>query len=104
MNYAEGSIPYTRTHEFKHFHEERNYSRERTLISREYSKEPAKDDDLYYPMNTPKDKDMHTKYQEEVQKTKNVIFGGRLAEYRYLNMDQTIASALKTHEEKIKSR
>jgi UDP-galactopyranose mutase len=104
MNYAEGSIPYTRTHEFKHFHEERNYSRERTLIFREYSKELAGDDDPYYPMNTPKDKDIYKKYQEEIEKNENVIFGGRLAAYRYLNMDQTIASALKTYDEKIKSR
>jgi len=104
MNYAEGSIPYTRTHEFKHLHEERNYSRERTLIFREYSKEPAKDDDPYYPMNTPTDKDIHAKYQEEIEKNENVIFGGRLAEYRYLNMDQTIASALKTYDEKIEPR
>lgn len=104
MNYAEGSISYTRTHEFKHFHEERNYSRERTLIFREYSKELTAGDDPYYPMNTPTDKDMHTKYQEEIEKNENVIFGGRLAGYRYLNMDQTIASALKTYDEKIKPR
>jgi UDP-galactopyranose mutase len=104
MNYAEASIPYTRTHEFKHFHEERKYAHESTLILREYPKELADGDDAYYPINTPKDKKTYQRYQEEVQKTKNVIFGGRLAEYRYLNMDQTIARALKTYEEKIKSR
>jgi len=104
MNYAEGSIPYTRTHEFKHFHEERNYSRERTLIFREYPKELTEGDDPYYPINTNKDKDIHAKYQAEIKKNENVIFGGRLAEYRYRNMDQTISSALKTYDEKIRRR
>jgi UDP-galactopyranose mutase len=104
MNYAEGSIPYTRSHEFKHLHEEREYDGERTLVFREYPRDLGDGDDPYYPMNTAKDSEMYQKYQEEVQKTQNVSFGGRLAEYRYLNMDQTIASALKTYDEKMKSR
>jgi UDP-galactopyranose mutase len=104
MNYAEASIPYTRTHEFKHLHEERNYSNDITLIFREYSKQLTEGDDPYYPMNTTIDKDIYRKYQEEIERKENVIFGGRLAEYRYLNMDQTIASALKTYDEKIKPR
>lgn len=103
MNYAEASIPYTRTHEFKHLHAERGYDQARTLILREYPRELGEGDDPYYPINTPKDREIYERYQEEVQKTKNVIFGGRLAEYRYLNMDQTIASALKTYDEKIRS-
>ncbi len=104
MNYAEASVPYTRTHEFKHLHEERAYSGDSTLVFREYPKEHVDDDDPYYPMNTFADKGILMKYQEEMRKTENVIFGGRLAEYRYLNMDQTIASALKTYKEKIKPR
>jgi len=104
MNYADASIPYTRTHEFKHLHEEREYGHGNTLVLREYPKKLADDDDAYYPINTPKDKKTYHRYQQEVQKTENVIFGGRLAEYRYLNMDQTIASALKTYDAKIKSR
>jgi UDP-galactopyranose mutase len=104
MNYAEASIPYTRTHEFKHLHEERNYSNDSTLIFREYPKQLTEGDDPYYPMNTAKDKDIYRKDQEEIERNENVIFGGRLAGYRYLNMDQTIASALKTYDEKIKSR
>jgi UDP-galactopyranose mutase len=104
MNYAEASIPYTRTHEFKHLHEERNYSNDITLIFREYSKQLTEGDDPYYPMNTTIDEDIYRKYQEEIERKENVIFGGRLAEYRYLNMDQTIASALKTYDEKIKPR
>jgi len=103
MNYAEASIPYTRTHEFKHLHEERDYDGEKTLVFREFPRELGDGDDPYYPMNTAKDREIYERYQEEVQKTKNVIFGGRLAEYRYLNMDQTIARGLKTYNEKIKS-
>jgi UDP-galactopyranose mutase len=104
MNYAEASLPYTRTHEFKHLHEERNYSKDITLIFREYSKPLTEGDDPYYPMNTAKDREIHRKYQKEIERKENVIFGGRLAGYRYLNMDQTIASALKTYDEKIKPR
>jgi len=103
MNYAEVSVPYTRTHEFKHLHEEREYDQARTLILREYPKDHAGNDNPYYPINTVQDREMYKKYQEELEKTKNVIFGGRLAEYKYLNMDQTIASALKTYDEQIKS-
>jgi len=104
MNFAEASIPYTRTHEFKHLHEERNYSNDSTLIFREYSKQLTEGDDPYYPINMSSDKEIHKKYQAEIEKNENVIFGGRIAAYRYLNMDQTIASALETYDEKIKPR
>lgn len=104
MNYAEVAVPYTRTHEFKHFHEERKYSGKSTLVIREYAKELTEGDDPYYPVNTLQDTEMLSKYRQETVALKNVIFGGRLAEYQYLNMDQTIASALKTYEEKIRPR
>lgn len=104
MNYAEVSVPYTRTHEFKHLHEERKYPAKNTLVFREYAKDLAAGDDPYYPLNTLKDKEMLSKYRQEALKLNNVIFGGRLAEYKYLNMDQTVASALKIYNEKIKPR
>jgi len=104
MNYAEDSVPYTRTHEFKHLHEERENPDKNTLVFREYAKELAAGDDPYYPVNTLKDKEMLSKYRQEALKLNNVIFGGRLAEYKYLNMDQTIASALNIYNEKIKPR
>jgi UDP-galactopyranose mutase len=104
MNYAEASVPYTRTHEFKHLHEEREYSDKNTLVFREYAKELAAGDDPYYPVNTLEDKEMLSNYRQTTVALKNVIFGGRLAEYKYLNMDQTIASALNIYNEKIKPR
>ena len=104
MNYAEASVPYTRTHEFKHLHEEREHPGKNTLVFREYAKELAAGDDPYYPVNTVKDKEMISKYRQEALELSNVIFGGRLAEYKYLNMDQTIASALKIYNEEIKPR
>lgn len=104
MNYAEASVPYTRTHEFKHLHEEREYSDKNTLVFREYAKELAAGDDPYYPVNTLEDKEMLSNYRQTTVALKNVIFGGRLAEYKYLNMDQTIASALKIYDEQIKPR
>jgi len=104
MNYAEASVPYTRTHEFKHLHEEREYSDKNTLVFREYAKELAAGDDPYYPVNTLEDKEMLSNYRQTTVALRNVIFGGRLAEYKYLNMDQTIASALKIYDEQIKPR
>jgi len=55
MNYAEVSVPFTRIHEFRHYHEERKYPRGKTVIFREYSKELTADDDPYYPINTEAD-------------------------------------------------
>jgi len=104
MNYAEASVPYTRTHEFKHLHEEREYPDKNTLVFREYAKDLTTGDDPYYPVNTLEDEEMLSKYRREALELNNVIFGGRLAEYQYLNMDQTIASALKIYNEEIKLR
>jgi UDP-galactopyranose mutase len=103
MNYAESSIPFTRIHEFKHFHVERRYTQEKTIIFREYSKNLGPMDDPYYPINTERDKKIFEKYYEESKKIKNIIFGGRLGTYKYLDMDKAIESALKTYDEKIKN-
>lgn len=102
MNYAEVSAPYTRIHEFRHYHEERKYPDDKTIIFREYSKGSGKDDEPYYPINTDEDKMILERYQNECEKNKNVIFGGRLGMYKYLDMDQTIAQALETYEKRIK--
>ncbi|MEW5818724.1 MAG: UDP-galactopyranose mutase [Cyanobacteriota bacterium] len=104
MNYAEASIPFTRIHEFKHYHPERSYTNNQTLIFKEYSmglnsiyREP------YYPINTDKDKEILKVYNNEASGLNNVIFGGRLGLYRYLDMDKTIHLALKIYEEQIKA-
>ena len=105
MNYAEASTRYTRIHEFRHYHEERlNYPMNRTVIYREYSAALGHNDDPYYPINTENDRKIFKLYEEEIKKHPNVIFGGRLGTYKYLDMDQSIAQALGTYERKIKVR
>ncbi len=101
MNYAEGEVPFTRIHEYKHYHPEREQSKDKTIIFREFSRKAEKTDDPYYPINTLEDKEMYAKYLEETKNEKNVIFGGRLGTYSYLDMHQVIAMALNTFENKI---
>lgn len=140
MNYADLEPKYTRIHEFKHFHPERqttpaesvipnksisssssgvnsldsanaglhqsqpawlrdgqNYYAEnsgKTVIVREYSKTWHRGEEPYYPVNTADDREKLARYQELGRAEANVIFGGRLGEYAYYDMDKTIASAL----------
>lgn len=101
MNFAQENAPYTRIHEFKHFHPERVHS-DMTLIFKEYSKATNQSEEPYYPVNTKEDKHILAQYQQEIAKQKNVIFGGRLGTYCYLNMDQVIAKALNVYEKEIK--
>ena len=102
MNYAEETIPFTRIHEFRHYHEERCYPQDRTMIYREYSRTCGEADDPYYPVNTVRDREMLARYQELVRGEKRVIFGGRLGSYQYLDMDKSIAAALTTYREQIR--
>jgi len=104
MNYADLSVPYTRIHEFRHLHRERAYHDRKTLIFREYSKSHAGDGDPYYPVNTKEDRERYKAYAKDARLLSNVIFGGRLGTYQYLNMDKVIAAALMVYEEKIKCR
>ena len=96
MNYADLDPEYTRIHEFKHFHPERNYenAKGKTVIVKEYSKTWKEGDEPYYPVNTDENMIRLAKYKELAQK-ENVIFGGRLGEYAYYDMDKTFASAIK---------
>lgn len=102
MNYADVSVPYTRIHEFRHIHPERNYTREKTVIYREYPRSFTEGDEPCYPMNRPVDREIYEKYKAECTQVKNVIFGGRLGEYRYFDMDDAIEAALRVYHEKIK--
>jgi UDP-galactopyranose mutase len=102
MNYAEVSIPYTRIHEFKHYHPERDQSKEETIIFKEFSRKANQKDDPYYPINTDSDKEMYNKYLKETKNCKNTIFGGRLGLYKYLDMHQVISIALNTYKNEIK--
>ncbi len=95
MNYADADVPYTRIHEFRHFHPERDwYPKDKTVIMREYSRFAERGDEPYYPVNTPEDREMLKKYRELVEKEPKVLFGGRLGTYQYLDMHMAIGSAL----------
>lgn len=96
MNYADRDVPYTRIHEFKHFHPERaeRYPSDRTVIMREYSRFATRDDEPYYPVNTPHDRERLGAYRERMKSEAGVHFGGRLGTYQYLDMHMAIASAL----------
>ena len=101
MNYADLSIPYTRIHEFRHLHPEREYSNSQTVIMKEFSKKSEANDEPYYPINSKQDKKILARYRE-MQKTEvNTTFGGRLGRYQYLDMHMAIGSALHTAEELI---
>lgn len=97
MNYAEKEVPFTRIHEFKHYHPERKQSQSKTITFKEFSRMATKEDAPYYPVNTTEDKETYLKYFEETKKTKNIIFGGRLGSYKYLDMHQVIKSSLSTY-------
>ena len=94
MNYADEAVPYTRIHEFRHFHPERDYPADRTVILREFSRAAEGDDEPYYPVNTPADREMLLRYRALAAKEAGVVFGGRLGTYQYLDMHMAIAAAL----------
>ncbi|MBP3977972.1 UDP-galactopyranose mutase [Microbacterium sp. BLY] len=96
MNYPDMDVPYTRIHEFKHFHPERKdvYESDRTVIMREFSRFAERADEPYYPVNTPADREGLLAYRELAKGEKDVHFGGRLGTYQYLDMHMAIGSAL----------
>ncbi|REE96548.1 UDP-galactopyranose mutase [Thermomonospora umbrina] len=95
MNYADEDVPYTRIHEFRHFHPERtHYPTDRTVIMREFSRFAQRGDEPYYPINTADDRRRMLRYREMSRREQGVLFGGRLGTYKYLDMHMAIASAL----------
>lgn len=106
MNYNDAEFSYTRIHEFRHFHPEREdrYPKDKTVIMKEYSRFAEDNDEPYYPINTPDDREMLLQYrelaQEETDKNK-VFFGGRLGTYQYLDMHMAIGSALSMFSNKL---
>ena len=101
MNYGDESVPYTRIHEFRHFHPERDYPKDRTVIMREFSRFANADDEPYYPVNTPDDRARLLEYREEMKSQPQVFFGGRLGTYQYLDMHMAIGSALTMYRNEI---
>jgi UDP-galactopyranose mutase len=102
MNYADEDVPYTRIHEFRHFHPEREYPADRTVIVREYSRFAEAGDEPYYPIDTAEDRARLTRYRELARAEKDVLFGGRLGTYRYLDMHMAIASALTMYDNRLR--
>ncbi|HNA98208.1 MAG TPA: UDP-galactopyranose mutase [Marmoricola sp.] len=102
MNYNDQEVPWTRIHEFKHFHPERTYLPGKTVIVHEYSRFAEEGDEPYYPINTPEDRAKLLKYRDLARKEPMVLFGGRLGTYKYLDMHMAIGSALSMFENKLK--
>lgn len=94
INYTEYEVPYTRIIEHKHF--EFDSTSPKTVISREYSSTWKVGDEPYYPVNDEKNGKLYLKYKELADKEDKVIFGGRLGQYKYFDMDDVIDSALET--------
>lgn len=106
MNYNDAEFDYTRIHEFRHFHPEREdkYPKDKTVIMKEYSRFAEDDDEPYYPINTPADREMLLKYRERAEQETNeekVFFGGRLGTYQYLDMHMAIGAALSMFDNKL---
>ena len=102
MNYNDAEVPYTRIHEFRHFHPERDYTKDATVIMREYSRFAGRDDEPYYPINTDADRAGLLRYRDRANAEPHVLFGGRLGTYKYLDMHMAIGSALSMFDNKIK--
>jgi len=102
MNYNDQEVPFTRIHEFKHFHPERTYLPGKTVIVHEYSRFAEETDEPYYPINTAEDRAKLLKYRERAKSEPMVLFGGRLGTYKYLDMHMAIGSALSMFENKLR--
>ncbi len=101
VNYTEYEVPYTRIIEHKHFEyginlgaESIDESPKKTIITKEYPAIWKDEMEPYYPVNNAKNNDLYKKYEELARKDKNVIFGGRLGQYKYYDMDKVIETAL----------
>ncbi len=91
VNYNERQIPYTRIIEHKHFE---FGNQPKTVITREYPADWEKGDEPYYPVNDDRNNSLYEQYKRLAENEKNVIFGGRLGQYKYYDMDKCIESAL----------
>ena len=102
VNYTDAETPWTRIIEHKWFEfgkDVKGNDLPKTVISREYSSEWKPGDEPYYPVNDDKNGQLYAQYKIKADKEQNIIFGGRLGEYKYYDMDQVIASALKKSRE-----
>ena len=96
MNYTGADVPFTRIHEFKHFHPENKevMARPKTVVCREYPKTWQAGDEPYYAVDTAESRALLERYRAEAAKVPGLVVGGRLGEYRYYDMDQSVGRAL----------
>lgn len=99
VNYTDSKTPYTRIIEHKHFE---FGTQEKTIITKEYPAEWKMGDEPYYPVNNEKNDSIFNKYKELAREKENVIFGGRLGDYKYYDMHHVIINALNTIEKEFK--
>lgn len=102
MNYADEDVPFTRICEFRHFHPERDYPEDKTVIMREHARMAGRGDDPYYPVNAEGDRARLAVYRDLAAREPGVMFGGRLGTYKYLDMHQAIGSALTMYANRIR--
>lgn len=100
INYTEYEVPYTRIIEHKYFENDKSPV---TYITKEYPDNYELGKERYYPINDDKNNALYAKYKEEASKLDNVIFGGRLANYKYYDMDDTIRAALDDAKKELKN-
>lgn len=98
VNYTEREVPYTRIIEHKHFE---FGTQKGTVITREYPKEWSRGDEPYYPVNDKHNSELYEKYAQRAVQEKNVLFGGRLGQYKYYDMDKVVRAALTMVEEQL---
>ena len=101
MNFADLEVPYTRVHEFRHLYPERSAPPDSSVIMREYSRFANRGDEPYYPINAADDRVILERYRRAAKAEPNVVFGGRLGSYKYLDMHMAIASALTMFENSV---
>ena len=94
VNYTDAETPYTRIIEHKHFEFGSTAPGTKTVISREYSAEWKPGDEPYYPVNDAANGALYARYRALAEGESKVVFGGRLGEYKYYDMDKVIESAL----------
>ena len=92
MNYTDSDTPYTRIIEHKHFE---FGQQEKTVISKEYSSEWKENSEPYYPINNNRNNSLYLKYKELADNEENIIFGGRLSEYKYYDMHHIVEQVIK---------
>jgi UDP-galactopyranose mutase len=101
INYTDRETPYTRIMEWKHFDNQSDEGY--TILTKEYPQEWDRSKEAYYPVNDQKNTDIFKQYSKEARKCENIIFGGRLGNYQYYDMDMVIAVALKAVKKELSS-